>query len=135
MVYADRREENCSCAQNLALYSYVMKTQHGVIKFLGGCGLLCIVLGLFTPSRLAAASPSDSSTLIAECKERAQQSQGADPADPLCTAQPTFRSQEELSNRSREEEQGRMHWRLQEPSEPDLKLWYYPGAPRPLWGY
>ena len=34
-----------------------------------------------------------------------------------------------------EEEQGDFRWHVLTPQEQDQRLWYYPGAPRPLWGY
>ena len=103
--------------------------------FLRGCGLLCTVVGLMTSLGLAASHSSASSTLIAECKEGDPQPQGTDSADTLCFSQRAFRTEEELSDRSREEENGRLRWQPIEPTEQDLRLWYYPGAPRPLWGY
>ena len=112
-----------------------MMTRQTVTRFLGGCVMLYTVLGVLAPSSLTAASPSDPSAPRAECAEQDHQPEGADSTDHPCAARPTFRSEEELSNRRREEEHGGIHWRLLEPNAHDLDLWYYPGAPHPLWGY
>ena len=70
-----------------------------------------------------------------DCEEWEHRTKDVDDASSACASRKTFRVEEELSDRSREEEQEGLHWQPLEPTERDLSLWYYPGAPRPLWGY
>jgi hypothetical protein len=97
--------------------------------------VLCTVVGLLSSSALAASSSSHPSLLIAECQEGDHQSHGADSADKPYVSQRAFRAEEVLSDHRRKEENGGLRWHFVEPDEQDLRLWYYPGAPRPLWGY
>ena len=93
------------------------------------------MLGAMTLPGLAASSSSDPSTTSAECEEWDHRPQGADSADNPCFSPRAFRTEEEFSDLSREEEKGGLRWQPLEPNGGDLSLWYYPGAPRPLWGY
>ena len=102
---------------------------------LRSCGLLCTVVGLLSSTGLAAPSSSDPRTLITECQEGDHQYQGTDSADKPCVSQRAFHAAEALRDHRREEEKEGLRWHSIEPDEQDLRLWYYPGAPRPLWGY
>jgi hypothetical protein len=106
-----------------------------VTLFLSGCGLLCTVLGPMPSPSLAASPSANPSTPMAECEEWNHQPQGSDSVDDMCFSQRAFRAEEELSDLKREEKKRGLRWRPLEPNGRDLSLWYYPGAPRPLWGY
>lgn len=93
-------------------------------------------LGSTLPSRgVAAPAVSDPPQTSVDCDEGQRRSKGTDSADNPCGSQPTFRAEEDLSDLRHEEEKGEFRWQPLEPSGRDLSLWYYPGAPRPLWGY
>ena len=80
----------------------------------------------------AAPVPPQSSV---DCEEWQQHHEGADATGGPCGESPAFRAEEYLSDLSRKEEKGWFRWQPLEPTGRDLSLWYYPGAPRPLWGY
>jgi hypothetical protein len=68
---------------------------------------------------------------LADCEQWEQHSQGAGALEEVCGVPRAFRAEEKLRALHREEEHG-VHWHPIEPSERDLRLWYYPGAPHPL---
>jgi len=98
-----------------------------------------VVLGSVMSARptLSVPPPSMSTPIQShvDCEEWEHRTKGVDATDSPCDSQQTFRAEEELSDRSREEEQKGLRWQPLEPTERDLSLWYYPGASRPLWGY
>jgi hypothetical protein len=95
-----------------------------------------ITLGGALPAlSVAAATASNPPQTSVDCEEWQSRHEGADPADTPCGSQRTFRAEEDLSALRRAEEQGEFRWQPLEPSGRDLSLWYYPDAPRPLWGY
>ena len=97
--------------------------------------LLCTILGSLPSLAVAAPSLSDPPRTSDDCEDWQQRHEGADPAGSPCASPPAVRAEEELSDLRREEEEKGFRWQPLEPSGRDLNLWYYPGAPRPLWGY
>ena len=129
-----RGEPAAGSGKNLAFYSSYENTttirrvlcRSGVLLTLGGA------LPALGVTALAASTPPQRSV---DCDEWQQRHEGTDPADTPCVARRTFRAEEDLSDLRREEEKGAFRWHTLEPSGRDLSLWYYRGAPRPLWGY
>jgi hypothetical protein len=97
--------------------------------------LLYTVSGSMTAPGFAASSPSDHDEAIADCEKWEQRPNNANSADNPCSPQRAFQAEEELSDLSNEQEKGDLRWQPLEPHDRDFSLWYYPGAPRPLWGY
>jgi hypothetical protein len=100
------------------------------------CGVvLAAVVGARPSLKVAALAASSSVQPQVDCEEWEQHPPGVDSIDNPCDAQKTFRAEEELSDRRHIEEQEGLRWQPLEPTGRDLSLWYYPGAPRPLWGH
>ena len=98
-----------------------------------GCALGCtLVVGV---SSLSGAASSPPYQVIASCKDGTSQLHQGDPQGSLCTSHQTLRTENGLQNFSHTEKKRTFPLRSLDPQERDLRLWYYPGAPRPLWGY
>ncbi len=81
-----------------------------------------------------ALAASDSPQAHIGCERSAQHSKGSDSQKPICEPSRPLQGAEEFGDLNHAEEQG-FRWQPLEPQDRDLNLWYYPGAPRPLWGY
>jgi len=68
------------------------------------------------------------------CEEEMPPSATGESLDRPCEPSLTSGAENEVETLRHEEEKG-MRWHALSPQEQDLHLWYYPGAPRPLWGY
>src|SRR5262245_21209572 len=112
-----------------------MLIRHTATRSLSRWGLLWALIGVMVSPSLAAASSSAPSPTITECEQWTQRPQGTGSGDNPCSSRWAFRAEEEVNDLSHEEEKGGFRWHLLEPDEHDLRLRYYPGAPRPLWGY
>ena len=84
---------------------------------------------------VAAPTAADPPQTRVDCEDWQQRPEGANPVGSPGGSPPPFRAQEDLSDLRREEEKEGLRWHPLEPSGHDLSLWYYPGAPCPLWGY
>ena len=112
-----------------------MRIRRTIIRVLCSSVVLGTVGGALPALGVAAPAASDPPQTSVDCEEWQQRHEGADPADNPCVSRRAFRAEEDLSDLRREEEKGELRWQPLEPSGRDLSLWYYPGAPRPLWGY
>ena len=111
-----------------------MKIPRTATLWITSAVVLCLiaatpVLGVAAP---AATDPSQPTT---DCPPWGHRSQEADALAQAGGAPQTFHAEEELHDLRRTEEPGTWQWQPLEPPGDDLRLWYYPGAPRPLWGY
>jgi hypothetical protein len=112
-----------------------MKIQHTLIRVICSGVVLGTVIGARPALSVAAPAGSDPHQSLADCEDWKHRAQESATSDNPCVSPPAVRAEEELRDRSRAEEQGGLHWQPLEPAGRDLSLWYYPGAPRPLWGY
>jgi hypothetical protein len=97
--------------------------------------MLSTVIGAMPALSVASPAVSDSNPPLADCQDWEHRSQESATAYNPCVTPPPVRTEEELRDLRRAEEHGGLRWQPLEPSGRDLSLWYYPGAPRPLWGY
>ena len=116
----------------LLLVRRMMNTSTTFTHLLSGCAFGCaLVMGL--PS-LGGAASSPPYQVLASCKDGTTHLEG-DAQGGACTSQQTLRTENGLQDFSHTEKRRTFPLRSLDPQERDLRLWYYPGAPRPLWGY
>jgi hypothetical protein len=109
-----------------------MGIRRAIIRIIFSSMLLGAMGGALPVLGVAGPTASDPSQTRANCEDWQQRHEGADSAENPCGSQLTFRAEEDLGDLRREEEEKGLRWQPLEPSGPDLSLWYYPGAPRPL---
>ena len=136
-----RRHSTCKQARSARIMATILHSFHrmrippALTRILRWGVLLYTILGSLPSLVVAASSLSDPPQTSVDCEDWQRRHEGADPAGGPCGSPPAFRAEEDLSNLRREQEEKGLRWQPLEPSGRDLSLWYYPGAPRPLWGY
>jgi hypothetical protein len=103
------------------------------IRTLSSCALLCTVASAL-PVRGEPASSTPPQASV-PCEDGTPHATEGDSLDNPCEPAQTFGAKSPEFTLRHEEEKGGFRWHALTPQEQDQRLLYYPGAPRPLWGY